>query len=143
MQRIAANCGKAKSHKTAFRCERRLSVRMFNAVVVEAQGLIDRTRVILKVVRKDLIKGVLLVERLPTRRRAQLDEIDADRLHVKAQRAGKPRRTAHQNCMRPARLKLTSSPVRQVPRRLSTFPCEARITPPILALTHIFEVLLL
>ncbi|MGA9916882.1 MAG: transposase, partial [Paraburkholderia sp.] len=45
--RIAAQRGKAKSHKTAFCREHGLSARMFNAIAVELQGLLDGTRELL------------------------------------------------------------------------------------------------
>ncbi|HKR40418.1 MAG TPA: hypothetical protein VJU59_12190 [Paraburkholderia sp.] len=58
MQRIAAEGGKAKSHKTAFCREHGISARMFNAIAIELQGLIDGTRELLKEERRDLTNGI-------------------------------------------------------------------------------------
>lgn len=113
--RIAALGGKAKSHKTAFCRERGLSARMFNAIAIELQGLIDGTRELLRAERKDLVKGILRLERQLAVRRAQLKEIDADRLRLKPQREAKLRRTVHQNRIRLARLK---AQLARVERRL-------------------------
>ncbi len=111
--RIAAHGGKAKSHKTVFCREHGISARMFNALAIELQGLIDGTRELLKDERKDLNRGIRRLERQLATRQAQLDEIAADRLRLKPQREAKLRRTTHQSGIRLMRLRARLARVEQ------------------------------
>jgi hypothetical protein len=56
--RIAADGGKTKSRETAFCREHGLSARMFNAIAIELQGLLDGTQELLDAQRKDLIRAI-------------------------------------------------------------------------------------
>ena len=118
--RIAADGGKAKSHKTAFCREHSISARMFNAIAIELQGLIDGTRELLREERRDLANSIRRLERQLATRRAQLDEIAADRLRLKPQREAKLRRTAHQNGVR--LMKLTAKLARVEQRLEANVP---------------------
>ncbi|AMV48420.1 transposase [Paraburkholderia caribensis] len=103
--RIAAEGGKAKSHKTAFCREHGISARMFNALAIELQGIIDGTRELLRDEQKDLNRGIRRMERQLATHQAQLDEIAVDRLRLKPPREAKLRRTAHQRGVRLVRLR--------------------------------------
>ncbi|MFP3555513.1 transposase [Paraburkholderia sp. SIMBA_049] len=102
--RIAANGGKAKSHKTAFCREHGISARMFNAIAIDLQGLLDGTRELLDTERKDLLRAIRNQQRQLDTRRARLDEIAADRLHMNPQTEAKLRHTVHRNGVALARL---------------------------------------
>jgi hypothetical protein len=95
--RIAAHGGKAKSHKTAFCREHGISGRMFNAIAVELQGLLDGTRELLDTERKELLKAIHRQQRQLDVRRERLAEIAADRLRMHPQREANLRHTAHRN----------------------------------------------
>ncbi|CAN7807640.1 hypothetical protein [Paraburkholderia hospita] len=56
--RIAAGGGKAKSHKTVFCREHGIPARVFNAIAIELQGLIDGMRELLVAERKSLRNGI-------------------------------------------------------------------------------------
>ncbi|MGF6757356.1 IS200/IS605 family accessory protein TnpB-related protein [Paraburkholderia sp. GAS42] len=101
--RLAVRGGKAKSHKTAFRREHGISARMFNAMAIELQGLIDGTRELLQEERRSLAKAIRRIKAQLDVRREQIAEIDADRLRMKPAREAKLRRTAHQNVISLAR----------------------------------------
>jgi hypothetical protein len=64
---------------------------------------VTRRGSLLKTGRKDLVKGILRLERPLDGQRAKLDEIDADRLRLKPPREAKLRRTARRHPL--ARLK--------------------------------------
>ena len=114
--RIAAQGGEAKSHKTAFCREHGISSRMFNAIAVELQGLLDGTRELLKTEREDLLKAIRRQQRQLDTRRARLAEIDADRLRMHPQREAKLRHTTHRNGLALARLR---AKLARVERRLA------------------------
>ena len=114
--RMAAKGGKTKSHKTAFCREHRLSARMFNAMAIELQGLIDGTRELLTEERRSLRKAIQQRERQRLERLEQIAQIDADRLRMKPTREAKLRRTAHQGVRSLARLE---SKLKKVEARLS------------------------
>ncbi|NIE63125.1 transposase [Burkholderia sp. Ax-1719] len=111
--RMAAHGGNAKSHKTAFCREHGISARMFNAMAIELQGLIDGTRELLKEERRSLQGGIGRLERQYRTRKTQLDEIAADRLRLKPLREAKLRRTVHQNTCRLERLNARLTKVEQ------------------------------
>lgn len=100
--RMAAHGGTAKSHKTSLCREHR--TRMFNAMAIEVQGLIDgvRERELLTVERKDLAKSIRRPEPQLAGRQGRLEAIAADRLRMNPQREAKLRRTTHQKATRPA-----------------------------------------
>ncbi|MGB8416417.1 transposase [Paraburkholderia sp.] len=114
--RMAKQGGKAKSHKTAFCREHGISARMFNAMAIELQGLIDGTRELLDDERRSLEKGIRRQAAQLSARRKQLAEIEADRLRMKPGREAKLRRTAHQNVISLARLE---AKLRKVEARLA------------------------
>ncbi|WP_109484029.1 hypothetical protein [Paraburkholderia sp. C35] len=72
--RIAANGGKTKSHKTAFCREHGISARMFNAIAIDLQGLLDGTHELMVSERKDLLRAIRNQQRQLDTRRARLDE---------------------------------------------------------------------
>jgi IS605 OrfB family transposase len=102
--RIAARGGKAKSHKTAFCREHSLSARMFNAIAIELQGLLDGTRELLGAERKNLLKAIRRQQGLLDARRERLAEIAVDRLRMHPPREAKLRHTVHHNGAALARL---------------------------------------
>ena len=102
--RIAANGGKAKSHKTAFCREHGISSRMFNAIAIDLQGLLDGTRELLDTERKDLLKAIRGQQRQLAARRDRLAEIAVDRLRMHPQREAKLRHTTHRNGLALTRL---------------------------------------
>jgi hypothetical protein len=114
--RMAKQGGKAKSHETAFCREHSISARMFNAMAIELQGLIDGTCELLGEARRSLGKGIRRVDAQLGARRRQLAEIDADRLRMKPRREAKLRRRTHQNVLSLARLE---SKLRRVEARLA------------------------
>ena len=103
--RMAAQGGKAKSHKTALSREHSLSARMFNAIAIDLQGNIDSTCELLAEERKSLSQGIAHMESQLDARRAQFARIDADHLRMKLQREAKLRARAHQNAVTLARRK--------------------------------------
>ncbi|HKR40424.1 MAG TPA: transposase [Paraburkholderia sp.] len=114
--RIAAHGGKAKSHKTAFCHEHGISARMFNAIAIDLQGLLDGTRELLVSERKDLLKAIRNQQGQLDTRRARLDEIEADRLRMNPQRVAKLRHTVHRNGVALSRLQ---AKLARVERRLA------------------------
>ncbi|WP_100216069.1 IS200/IS605 family element transposase accessory protein TnpB [Paraburkholderia hospita] len=102
--RIAAGGGKAKSHKTAFCREHGISARMFNAMAIELQGLIDGTREMLVAERKSLRNGIRQLEKQLAVRRIRLEALAEDRLRMSPQREAKLRRTTHLNALRLSKL---------------------------------------
>jgi IS605 OrfB family transposase len=114
--RIAANGGKAKSHKTAFCREHGISSRMFNAIAIDLQGLLDGTRELLDKERKDLLKAIRGQQRQLDTRRARIADIDADRLRMHPQREAKLRHTTHRNGLALTRLQ---AKLARVERRLA------------------------
>ncbi|WP_246217279.1 transposase [Paraburkholderia panacisoli] len=114
--RIAAHGGKAKSHKTTFCREHGISARLFNAMAIELQGLIDGTRELLGDERRSLEKGIRRQAAQLSARRQQIAQIDADRLRMKPGREAKLHRTAHQNVMSLVRLE---SKLRKIEARLA------------------------
>jgi hypothetical protein len=87
--RNAANGGKAKSHKTAFCREQGISARMFNAMAIDLQGLLDGTRELLDAERKDLFRAIGRQQRQLDECRKRLAEIVADRLRMSSATRGK------------------------------------------------------
>ncbi|WP_242540284.1 transposase [Trinickia mobilis] len=102
--RIAARGGKAKSHKTAFCRDHSISARMFNAIAIELQGLLDSARELLGAERKDLLKAIRRQQGQLDARRERLAEIAADRLRMHPQREAKLRHTVRRNGVALARL---------------------------------------
>ncbi|CAG9222027.1 Exonuclease SbcC [Paraburkholderia caribensis] len=102
--RIAANGGKAKSHKTAFCREHGISARMCNAIAIDLQGLLDGTRELLDTERKELLKAIRRQQRQLDTRQARLADIDADRLRMRPPREAKLRHTTHRNGLALTRL---------------------------------------
>ena len=103
--RMAAQRGKAKSHKTAFSQEHSLSAHIFNVIAIDLQGNIDGTCELLAEERKSLSKDIAHMESQLDARRAQIARIDADHLRMKPQREAKLRARAHQNAVTLARRK--------------------------------------
>ncbi|BCG02618.1 hypothetical protein PPGU19_071860 (plasmid) [Paraburkholderia sp. PGU19] len=102
--RIAANGGKAKSQKTAFCRQHGIFARMFNAIAINLQGLLDGTRELLVSERKDLLKAIRDQQRQLDTRRARLGEIAADRPRMNPQREAKLRHTTYRNGLALTRL---------------------------------------
>lgn len=101
---IAAHGGNAKSRKTAFCREHGISARMFNAIAIELQGLLDGTRELLDAERKDLSKAIHRQAHQLDARRARLVDIVADRLRLSPRREAKLRHTVHRNGVALSRL---------------------------------------
>ncbi|ASL47827.1 hypothetical protein bAD24_III10550 [Burkholderia sp. AD24] len=102
--RVAAGGGKAKSHKTAFCREHGISARMFNAMAIELQGLVDGTRELLAAERKSLRNGIRQMEKQMAVRRNRLDALAEDRLRMSPQREANLRRTVHRNALHLSKL---------------------------------------
>jgi hypothetical protein len=97
--RIAGG-GNAQPHKTAFCRRHGISARMFNALAIELQGLMDLTRELLKEECKGLRRVIRSLERQLATRGAQLEEVAANRLRLKRASKAKLRRRTHQNARR-------------------------------------------
>ncbi|AUT64957.1 hypothetical protein [Paraburkholderia terrae] len=114
--RVAAQDVNAESHKTAFCREHGISTRMFNAIAIDLQGLLDGTRELLVSERKDLLKTIRNQQRQLATRRAHLDEIETDWLCMHPQREAKLRHTTHRNGLALTRLR---AKLTRVERRLA------------------------
>ena len=72
---------------------------MFDAMAIELQGLVNRTRELLLEERSTLGKAIGRQEVQLPARRTELAEIDADRLRMQPEREAKMRRRTHQNVL--------------------------------------------
>lgn len=82
----------------------RVAARVFDAMAIELQGLIDGMRKLLVSERKSLRNGIRQLEKQLTVRRIRLEALAEDRLRMLPQRKAKLRLTTHQNALRLSKL---------------------------------------